>query len=690
MMTYILNDYYKNANSTDTRVEVYSDNKTAANLLAYHKQNRTVELMVHECVDANKPTLPMPGTLMQTLDMKITASKKRVIVTGIDAYLSLLSEKNVKNFMSALYSRIDEGKLNAVYLVSRNRFDASNFSNPKFENSLQVVYIGDNGQHIAQPSVNVVSQKWLQQGGNSDNWSTLLKMIGQFERADEYTLVLDDYVNKQAGLSDSVSQYLNISSIAEHFYKISANLPKNVLEKLVIKCKESNADPLDFIKSQFGSENINIRSTVKRLLELQNDELWLAYIWLLKNTIDGNSYLARVLSANITSDNLLRSYVCDITITVLADANTRRFTDERASAIKEIGNGADSLIIEFISKIKQQPNETAAYWLNCGTKAEQIEIVRRVSESDLTIGLPQIWLNLYPLLTDYLSDEYDYGSNDLTAYFRDYRRLKIRNSVTENFAKRASDFVLPPAFAFRDAVLQNLSADTNTALLVVDGMGAEYFPLIHAIAKRKSMNVESAAIAAVKLPTSTEFNLINWEESRRLKSNIHEIDDILHNGAKKHENSSPPHNIVATLAVFEDIINRVADGLTQFERVVVTSDHGSSRLAVLAHEKGFIKTLPWNGEPQDWRYSIASPNMERPSEFEPFYDVEKNITYWVVRGYNRLPKKGPKLNELHGGATLEEKLVPIVVFSRTKSDSVMKQASKQKIEQLVEKPDLDI
>jgi hypothetical protein len=689
-MTYTLNDYCKNANSSDTRAEVYSDNNTAANLLAYHKRNGAIVLMVHKCVSENTPILPMPDIFMQTLDAEIIASKKRIIVTGIDAYLSLLSEQNVKSFMTALYSRIDEVKLNAAYLISRNHFDGSKFSNPKFENSLQVVYIGDHGQYIAQPSVNVVSEKWLQHGGNPTNWSALLKMLGQFERAGEYTLVLDNFENKQAGLSDNVSQLLDISSIAEHYYKISANLPKNVLETLILKCKTNNVIPLDYIKYQFGPQNINIKLALKRLLELKNDELWPGYIWLLRNIIDKNSYLTRILSANIAAENLLRVYVCDMAITVLADTNAGIFAGERASAIKEIGNVADPLIIEFIAKTKQQTNETVVYWLNCGTEAECIEIVRRVSECDLTIGLPQIWNNLFPLLADYLSDEYDYGNNGLTEYFRDYRRLKIANNVTENFTKLAFDFVLPTNFDSRDAVLQDLSVDNNTALLVVDGMGAEYFPLILAMAKRKAINVEYEGILSAKLPTSTEFNLINWEENRRLKPNIHKTDNISHDGAEKHESCSSSQNIVATLTAFENITNRVADGLTRFERVVLTSDHGSSRLAVLAHEKRIIKTLPWNGKPQDWRYSLAPPNIECPAEFEPYYNAERNITYWIVRGYNRLPKEGPKLNELHGGATLEERLVPIIVFSRIKSDNVVKQVSKQKIEQLVEKPGLNI
>ena len=36
----------------------------------------------------------------------------------------------------------------------------------------------------------------------------------------------------------------------------------------------------------------------------------------------------------------------------------------------------------------------------------------------------------------------------------------------------------------------------------------------------------------------------------------------------------------------------------------------------------------------------------------------------VVRGYHRLPKKGGKKYALHGGASLEERLVPVLIFSK--------------------------
>jgi hypothetical protein len=229
--------------------------------------------------------------------------------------------------------------------------------------------------------------------------------------------------------------------------------------------------------------------------------------------------------------------------------------------------------------------------------------------------------------------------------------------------------------------MAELQAQSDIALLVVDAMGAEYMPLLLALAKRRGMNIESQALVTAKLPTETVFNPIKWDETRILPA-IKGVDNIVHDGAEKHEISLPEQNFTETLWKFETkIMNSIADGLTRFARVVVTADHGTSRLAVIAHNEGKGTTLSWDkqkdGEPDDWRYSLAPEGTTRPPELEQEYFPETKKTYWIVRGYNRLPKKGGKLYELHGGATLEERLVPIVVFTRNAVAEVPKQLGKK-------------
>jgi hypothetical protein len=686
MMTYTLNGYYKYANSTSARAEVYSNNDTATALLARHLQTGVCEINVSDCIDTQTLTLPMPNFLMPILDSKISAADKRVVITGIDSYLSLIGDKDRKAFMTALHSRIDDDKMNVVYLISKNKFDSSSFTNPKYENSLQIVHIGSEGQYLTEPSISVVSNKWVKQQGNPTDWHSLLKTLGQFEPTGDYTVVLYNGTKIQAGLSENVAQITDIVSIAQRFYGLPSSLGEAVLEKLVVDCRKDNIAVRNLLESRFGIENATTRLALKRLFELRNDELWSAYVWYVKQVIDNDSYLAKVLSDSITSDSLLRCYVCSAAIEFINDENAVTYVKERVAAIKELGDETASLINEFISSVKSQSDNIVAHWLNCGTQAENIEIVRRVAKSDLTVGLPQLWRNSYPLLTDYLSEEYDYGNSNMNAYFRDYRRLKVVDTVSEEFVKRAYDTVLSNSFILRDSVIQELSVDTSAALLVVDGMGAEYYPLLLSLAKRHFLNVESATVAAVRLPSSTEYNEIDWNKDRLLDS-VRGVDNVSHSGAEKFESNTPEQNIVATLSKFEAVIKRIVDALTKYKRVVVSADHGSSRLVVIAQEEELNRTLPWKGEPTSCRYSIAPMNEQRPPEVESYYDADNNITYWVVRGYNRLPKKGAM--SVHGGATLEERLVPIIVFTGPKTVQETKPIGKKSVEQLVEKIGFD-
>ena len=225
--------------------------------------------------------------------------------------------------------------------------------------------------------------------------------------------------------------------------------------------------------------------------------------------------------------------------------------------------------------------------------------------------------------------------------------------------------------------MAGLQTQSDVALLVVDAMGAEYMPLLLALAKRRGMNIESQAVVSAKLPTETVFNSVKWDESRILPE-VKSIDNIVHHGAEKHEASIPERNFAETLRMFEiEIMKRIAHGLTLFARVVVTADHGASRLAVIAYNEGKGTTLQWEGQPDDWRYSLAPQGVPRPPELEQEYFPETKKTYWIVRGYNRLPKMGGKLYELHGGATLEERLVPIVVFARNSVAEIPMQQGKK-------------
>jgi len=693
-MAYTLNEYHKHRDTNAPRIEICSSNSAAASLLSMHKETGCDVLSVSDCVSSDAVGLPMPKEVIDVMDSKIKAANKRAVVIGIDAYLSLLSMDNAKLLFSALRTRIDAGKLNVAYVMSYVHNPKSFFTNPKYIESLDVVEINEGYDLYEPPKVEIVSSKWVNPVNNLVSFKDLLiKLESHFIPATELcVLCLTDLHSGKAGLNDAITFYTGIKETAERFYGITADLKPDTLDALLSKARERNSNPEAVVKGDFGKENIDNRSIIlNRLRELPDDALWPAYVWMLRKKVLPYTYLAKVLSTEITHTNLLRKYIVDTAVSLLADDNAKWYADERAEVIKAIGNEKDTLITDFINQT--QDDESAIIFLNCGTKAELREIVRRASKYDFIAGLPDIFKRLCPSLADYLSTEFNYGDMEINTYFKEYRRFKVRDTVTKEFVKKAyDDYVLSDSFPARETILLPLSADVKTALLVVDGMGVEYLPFMLGMAKRLGMNIESYNVASAKLPSSTTpFNQIAWEVSSTLES-VREIDNIAHNGESKHENCPHYRNLAAVLHKLEtEVFPRISAGFEHFSRVVVTADHGSSRLAVLARKSELSVDLPWDeqrdGQPLDWRYSYAPSDKQKPPEYIREYYPDSDKTYWIVRGYNRLPKRGGKKNELHGGASLEERLVPIIVFTQAKVATNQKQLGIKKAEQIVEKMD---
>jgi len=119
-MAYTLDKYFQAAFSKPnaTRVIVYPNNTTAAQLLNYHKSQGSIEIKVADYLPDDDARLPMPNVLMSTVDAKIQALTSRAVVVGLDAYLALLDAEGVTALLSELRNRLDGNVIKADYLLS--------------------------------------------------------------------------------------------------------------------------------------------------------------------------------------------------------------------------------------------------------------------------------------------------------------------------------------------------------------------------------------------------------------------------------------------------------------------------------------------------------------------------------------------------------------------------------------------
>jgi hypothetical protein len=412
-----------------------------------------------------------------------------------------------------------------------------------------------------------------------------------------------------------------------------------------------------------------------------------AVLWLVKHVASKGSYLECVArQEGVLVSNFRSAYVMGAAQWL---DNAKVYAGERRDAMREADvSRSDADIRQFIARCAGESTSRVAPWLNCRTDAERAELLRRCAVDGIVSNAVK---EVYPEAAAYLNANLVFGNVALEEYFMEYRELKMAGRVTPEFYERAQRVVPPSSVQSRDAMVQRYASDSGCALLVVDAMGAERLPMLVALALQRNMGVDSIAIGEAHLPTSTIFNDIYWPDAARRMPDIKRFDNIAHNGAEVHEVRRAEENLAAALDVIGgNVLPHVAEGLARFQRVLVTADHGSSRLAVLAwqaeHRLARTFACEADAEVADWRYRERAAQGECPPELEETLDGR----HWVVRGYDRLPKKGGGQGfELHGGATLEERLVPVVIFSRT-GQFVPKAKTGGKREQIVEKEDFDL
>lgn len=636
---------------------------------------RISKVRISDCIIGND-FLPAPQKMFFELCRKIekiNAEGRFALVTGFDAIKKLWSAENISTAYANIRNLLDN--VNLHFIIVTNSYDEiaeTTFQHPRYKEGKIVLRLGENASsEDSQRKIYLLdsSLPFIPIAG------VRRESLQAFIRDCEDDSLPDGNVNisvnakgrSLAGFSPDVEQIYS----KERFLQVFCNLQHNLSEIAIDWLYEKNIERKDacnvltLAQQLFFPGGINTHNTLKeaplkiRTAESAEQEV---LIWMLQLSLSQDSYLAYVLNnPDFIPEYFTNFYVCEA-LNHLQDSHVNNLSIERKEALDEIG--IDLLSGEFATFIKQTkdfPIDQVAPWLNCETLMEKHELVRRIMEMEAW-EIPSCIFKSYPLLGDYVKP-YQLGFVELNNYFSEYRQQKLKNFVKPEFCDRAKNIDIGmPGISNRDSLLQTYSNDSDTALLIVDALGAEYMPLLLSLAEKRSLGIENAAVVSVKLPTSTEFNSINWPLERKLPE-VKALDHIIHNGAEYHTTKPVEENFVALLEVFEEkILAEIAKAMTVYSRVILTSDHGATRLAVCAYQQGLAKTLsvPEGSSPDDWRYISAIKGKQ------PCDDFWENLLgdYWMVKGYNRLPKKGGKLHEMHGGATYEEMVVPFIVFKQ--------------------------
>jgi hypothetical protein len=278
---------------------------------------------------------------------------------------------------------------------------------------------------------------------------------------------------------------------------------------------------------------------------------------------------------------------------------------------------------------------------------------------------------VYPLLASYPQKFiFDCGSlsNEVTTYFEQYKTQKIANQLSDAFLAQVDNWGKTYKYSriqTRDNAIKIIPERQSAFLYWIDAMGVEYLALIVELAKRKGLSVH-IDIGRAELPSLTEYNksfFDNWDGTGKYKEES--LDDIKHHdkGGFFFTDCEDPIHLESEIAVIEKAINFAATKLAMREckSFVITSDHGASRLAVLKRQEEKYSTE--TGGEHSGRCCKVFDGCDLTNCVE-----EKG--YFVLTDYGRFKGSRAANVEVHGGASLEEVLVPIITLKLKKQDAV--------------------
>jgi hypothetical protein len=379
-----------------------------------------------------------------------------------------------------------------------------------------------------------------------------------------------------------------------------------------------------------------------------------------------NSYLQFVIDITSRFDDFKANVLNAIIDVPHTDKRFERFYFERKALVEKF---PESDIADFVVNNRKDPAESI-YKLTDRTKTEREEIIAWISQNGL---IPQIE-DVYPALIAYMN-KYHFNCGELssllTVYFDAYKRQKVLNRLEDEFLAQVDELAVTRKYnrlPARSEIIDKLDKD-DAFLFWLDALGVEYLAYISEKVRNRGLSI-TINIARAELPTITSINrsfFDNWTGPKNGDNGDKELDETKHKdaGGYNFTNNRFPIHLAKELAIIDAVIDRAATELSlrHYKRFLIASDHGASRLAVLRRKE------------EQYQTDTQGEHSGRCcKKFEPYnlpFAAEENGCL-ILADYGRFKGSRAANVEVHGGASLEEVVVPIIELTLKNSNITVK------------------
>lgn len=376
-----------------------------------------------------------------------------------------------------------------------------------------------------------------------------------------------------------------------------------------------------------------------------------------------NEYLSYVVELTDDAEQLKRNILIEITRVPHKDQRYKRLYAARKKLVK---NFPESDIAVFIAENKVNPEEEI-YRYTDNTNLEKEQVISWISQHGWNDIVPQI----YPELGMYMK-QYHFNcgsiSTQLTEYFDLYKKQKIENRIYDGFMQLVYQYgknFLYTKLQTQNVAINKIDGKELTKLYWIDALGVEYLSYITELARKKGLSIH-VDVARADLPTITSVNKSFYDGWTGLsKYKEEELDEIKHKkkGGYFYTEEKKPIHLVKELEIIKKAIECAKTSLAMHEcrQFVIASDHGASRLAVLKKDE--------KPHPTDSQGEHSGRCCKAYEESDREFVIEEN-GYFVRTDYGRYKGSREANVEVHGGASLEEILVPIITLKLKKQTDI--------------------
>ncbi|OGQ95916.1 MAG: hypothetical protein A2521_02985 [Deltaproteobacteria bacterium RIFOXYD12_FULL_57_12] len=587
------------------------------------------------------------GLLTYIKAADVNANGKRFVVTGLGEFLALRGSDEATRTLSRLKDHNVGGVKVVLLLRGLASLIAGMQTDPRFDSRrFSVVDKAecDLSFTLAAPTVGLSAL------------SGFKAMLEELENGRCGSVVVNTAVNLDKAIftvHQISNAYEGIKFLTREFALARSCGSDARWAELLTELNQSNCS-LDevFEKHDLGN---NLESDFYARIAGSDYRNWLYFICL-KSKADTlqNGYLRFVLDKTSRFEDFAGKVLNAIIDIPHMDKRFPSFYRERKALVEKF---PESDIADFVVNSRQVVSESI-YKLTDGTSAEREEIIAWLSKNDM---IPQLD-GIYPVLAAYLK-KYVFKCPELadllTEYFEAYKRQKLSNELEPEFLEKVDELALSRKFnrlPTRNEIMDSVDK-SDTFLYWLDALGVEYLGLIEALVQKRGLSVR-VNIARAELPTITAINRDFFDAWQDRKEKNGELDDTKHSdaGGYNFTNNELPIHLAKELDIITAMIDKAATelALRHCKRFLIASDHGASRLAVLRRKEEKYDT-DTTGE-----HSGRCCKLFQPYDL-PLAAEENG--YLVLADYGRFKGSRAANVEVHGGASLEEVVVPVIELS---------------------------